>query len=205
MPRLVYMNLSVLNDLDARQYACGMAEILKHGLIRNASYYEWLIGHFMEINDRDMDAMEEMIGESCLIKKAVVEKDPTEKGDRALLNFGHTIGHALEKYKNFTMLHGECVALGAVAAAYISWKRELLSREEYYEIRDMFVPFGLPISVTDLDVEEILCLTRSDKKMEQGKIKFILLRQIGKAVIDHTVTEQEMRQALEEIVFDESE
>ena len=77
--------------------------------------------------------------------------------------------------------------------------------EEYYEIRDMFVPFGLPISVTDLDVEEILCLTRSDKKMEQGKIKFILLRQIGKAVIDHTVTEQEMRQALEEIVFDESE
>ena len=205
MPRLVYMNLSVLNDLDARQYACGMAEILKHGLIRNASYYEWLIGHFMEINDRDMDAMEEMIGESCLIKKAVVEKDPTEKGDRALLNFGHTIGHALEKYKNFTMLHGECVALGAVAAAYISWKRELLSREEYYEIRDMFVPFGLPISVTDLDVEEILRLTRSDKKMEQGKIKFILLRQIGKAVIDHTVTEQEMRQALEEIVFDESE
>lgn len=205
MPRLVYMNLSVLNDLDARQYACGMAEILKHGLIRNASYHEWLIGHFMEINDRDMDAMEEMIGESCLIKKAVVEKDPTEKGDRALLNFGHTIGHALEKYKNFTMLHGECVALGAVAAAYISWKRELLSREEYYEIRDMFVPFGLPISVTDLDVEEILRLTRSDKKMEQGKIKFILLRQIGKAVIDHTVTEQEMRQALEEIVFDESE
>ena len=205
MPRLVYMNLSVLNDLDARQYACGMAEILKHGLIRNASYYEWLIGHFMEINDRDMDAMEEMIGESCLIKKAVVEKDPTEKGDRALLNFGHTIGHALEKYKNFTMLHGECVALGAVAAAYISWKRELLSREEYYEIRDMFVPFGLPISVTDLDVEEILRLTRSDKKMEQGKIKFILLRQIGKAVIDHAVTEQEMRQALEEIVFDESE
>lgn len=205
MPRLVYMNLSVLSNLDARQYACGMAEILKHGLIRDASYYEWLIGHFMEINDRDMDVMEKMIYESCLIKKAVVEKDPTEQGERALLNFGHTIGHAVEKYKNFTMLHGECVALGAVAASYISWKRKLLSKEEYYEIRDMFVPFGLPISVTDLDVEEILRLTRSDKKMEHGKIRFILLRQIGKAVIDHTVTEQEMRQALEEIVFDERE
>ncbi len=205
MPRLVYMNLSVLSDLDARQYACGMAEILKHGLIRDASYYEWLIGHFMEINDRDMDVLEEMIYESCLIKKAVVEKDPAEQGERALLNFGHTIGHAIEKYKNFTMLHGECVALGAVAASCISWKRKLLSREEYYEIRDMFVPFGLPISITDLDVEEILRLTRSDKKMEHGKIRFILLRQIGEAVIDHTVTEQEMRQALEEIVFDERE
>lgn len=202
MPRLVYMNLSVLKDLDARQYASGMAEILKHGLIKNAGYYEWLIGHFAEINDRDMETVEEMIYESCLVKKNVVEKDPTEKGERALLNFGHTLGHAIEKYKNFTMLHGECVALGCVAAAYISWKRELLSMEEYYEIRDMFVPFGLPISVDGIDAEKVLLFTKSDKKMEHGRIKFILLKKIGKAFIDHTVSEEEMRAALQEIIYD---
>lgn len=205
MPRLVYINLSVLKTLDNRQYASGMAEILKHGLIKNAAYYEWLIGHFGEINERDMETLEEMIYESCLIKKTVVEKDPLEQGERALLNFGHTIGHALEKYKNFTMFHGECVALGCVAAAWISWKRELLSMEEYYEIRDMFVPFGLPITVDSVDVEEILRLTRSDKKMEHGQIKFVLLKKIGKAVVDKTITEEEMRTALEEIVFDGKE
>lgn len=201
MPRLVYMNLSVLKDLDDRQYACGMAEILKHGMIKNASYYEWLIGHFTEINDRDMAAVETMIYESCLVKKGVVEKDPLEKGERALLNFGHTLGHAIEKYKNFTMLHGECVALGCVAAAYISWKREMLSMEEYYEIRDMFVPFGLPVSIEGIDIGQVLAFTRSDKKMEHGKIRFILLKKIGKAVIDHTVTEEEMLAALREIHY----
>lgn len=148
-----------------------------------------------------MGVMEEMIGESCLIKKNVVEKDPLEQGERALLNFGHTIGHALEKYKNFSMLHGECVALGCVAAAFISWKRQLLSMEEYYEIRDMFVPFGLPITADGVDREAVLRLTRSDKKMEHGKIRFVLLKKIGKAVTDNTVTEEEMRAALEEIII----
>lgn len=99
-----------------------------------------------------------------------------EQGERALLNFGHTIGHALEKAKNFALYHGECVALGCVAAAYISWKHELLTMDEYYEIRDMFVPFQLPISIDHIDPEEILRLTKSDKKMDAGKIKFILLK-----------------------------
>lgn len=203
MPRLVYMNLSVLKDLPERQFACGMAEILKHGLIRDAGYYEWLITHFLEIGERDMEIIEEMVYESCLIKKAVVEKDPTEKGERALLNFGHTLGHAIEKDKNFTMLHGECVALGCIAAAHISLQRQLLSTEEYYEIRDMFVPFSLPISIDALDIERIITLTKSDKKMEHGRIKFILLKKIGKAVIDHTVTDEEMRAALQAIIYKE--
>lgn len=203
MPRLVYMNLATLQSLDERQYASGMAEILKHGLIRNAGYYEWLINHFQEINDREPEILEEMVYESCQIKKNVVEKDPTEKGERALLNFGHTLGHAIEKQKNFSMLHGECVALGCVAAAYISLKRELLSPEEYYEIRDMFVPFGLPISLEPTDAQEILRYTKSDKKMEHGKIKFILLKKIGKAFIDTSVTEEEMLAALQEMIYEE--
>lgn len=201
MPSLVYMNLSTLETLDDRQFFNGFAEAMKHGLIKDAMYYEWMLSNMYEISDRDPQTMEELVARSCEIKKSVVEKDPLEKGERALLNFGHTLGHAIEKYKNFTLLHGECVALGCVAAAYISWKRQLLSMEEFYEIRDMFVPFQLPISIEEIDIDEIINITKSDKKMEQGKIKFILLKKIGKAMIDTSVTEEEIRIAMEEIIY----
>jgi len=202
-PRLVYMNMKTLDTLDNRQFASGMAEILKHGLIKNGNYYEWLITNFSEINDKDFSTLEEMIYESCLVKKAVVEKDPQEKGDRALLNFGHTLGHAIEKYMNFSLTHGECVALGTICASFISYKRQLLSMEEYYEIRDMFVPFNLPISTEAFDVDAVIRNTKNDKKSEAGKIKFVLLKKIGKAFVDKTVTDDEMREALKEIIFDE--
>ena len=146
-----------------------------------------------------------MIFRSCNIKKTVVEKDPTEQGDRALLNFGHTIGHAIEKYMNFELTHGECISLGAVAAAFISWKRNLISMEDYYEVRDMYVPFYLPISIDHIEPKEILQLTKSDKKAEGKKIKFILLKRIGKAVIDDTVTDAEILDAINEIYFNEEE
>lgn len=201
MPRLVYINISTLKTLDERQFACGFAEVMKHGLIKDSAYYEWLISHIYEINDRNEEVLEEMVFRSCQIKKAVVEKDPLEKGDRALLNFGHTIGHAIEKKLDFSLLHGECVALGCVAAAFISRKRGFLSDEEYLEVRDMFVPFGLPISMDRVDPEEIYELTRSDKKMEYGSIKFILLKKIGKAIIDTTVTKEEIIAGIEEIIY----
>lgn len=205
MPCLVYMNLSVLATLDDRQFFSGFAEIMKHGLIKDAMFYEWLIENMYEICERDLNVLQEMLIRSCTVKKMVVEKDPTEQGERALLNFGHTVGHAIEKAKNFELFHGECVALGVVAAAYISWKREMLSMEEYYEIRDMFVPFYLPISVDGIEPEEILRLTKSDKKMESGKLKFVLLKKIGKAVIDNTVTDQEILAAINEINFSEED
>lgn len=205
MPRLVYMNLSSLKSLDDRQFFSGFAEVMKHGLIKDAIFYEWLIENMYEICERDLDVLEEMLIRSCSVKKLVVEKDPTEQGDRALLNLGHTIGHAIEKAKNFELFHGECVALGAVAAAYISWKKEMLTMEEYYEIRDMFVPFYLPISVDGINPEEVLKLTKSDKKMEAGTIKFVLLKKIGKAVIDKTVTDEEILAAINEINFSEED
>ncbi len=201
MPRLVYMNLSTLSSLDDRQFYNGFAEAMKHGLIRDALYYEWMISNMYEICDRDFETLEQLVFRSCEIKKAIVEKDPLEQGDRALLNFGHTLGHAIEKYKDFSLLHGECVALGCVAAAFISWKKQLLSMEEYYEVRDMFVPFQLPISIDDVDIDEIISITKSDKKMEQGSIKFILLKKIGKAVIDTSVQEDELRNAMEELIY----
>ena len=205
MPRLVYQNLSVLKTLDDRQFFSGFAEVMKHGLIKDAIFYEWLLENMYEICERDLDVLEEMLMRSCQVKKLVVEKDPTEQGDRALLNLGHTIGHAIEKAKNFELFHGECVALGIVASAYISWKKEMLSMDEYYEIRDMFVPFYLPITVEDIVPEEILKLTKSDKKMESGKIKFVLLKKIGKAVIDKTVTDDEILAAVNEIYFSEED
>ena len=201
MPKLVYINTHTLTTLDDRQFFNGFAEAMKHGLIKDAMYYEWMISNMYEICERDLDVLEELVYRSCMIKKAVVEKDPTEQGDRALLNFGHTVGHAIEKYKNFSLQHGECVALGCVVAAFISWKKQLLSMEEYYEVRDMFVPFNLPISIEDLDINEIIKITKSDKKMEHGQLKFILLKKIGKAVIDKSVTEDELKAGIEEIVY----
>ncbi len=203
MPSLVYINISVLNSLPGEQFASGFAEVMKHGLIKDSDFYIWLLDNMYEIGEKDPDTLIYMIKKSCDIKRLVVEKDPTEKGDRALLNFGHTIGHAIEKYKNFELFHGECVALGCVAAAFISWKKQMLSMEEYYEIRDMFVPFGLPISVTDIDEDEVIRLLHSDKKADGNTIKFILLKKVGKAVIDKNVTDEEIKEALKEITWSE--
>lgn len=205
MPKLVYMNVATLKELDDRQFYAGFAEVMKHGLIKDAVFYEWLLDNMYEIHDRNEDVLEEMIMRSCTVKKLVVEKDPTEKGDRALLNFGHTIGHAIEKAMNFEMVHGECIALGMVAAAYISWKHNWLSMDEYYEVRDMFVPFNLPISIDSINPEEILKLTKSDKKMEGTQIKFVLLKKVGKAVIDKTVTDDEILDAIREIYFSDED
>lgn len=203
MPRLVYSNCETLSTLDARQFYSGMAEVLKYGLIMDASFYEWILSKMYEIHDRDHAVLTEMVRHCCTCKQRIVERDPFEEGDRALLNFGHTIGHAIEKYKNFELLHGECVALGAVAAAYISWKREKLSTEEYYEIRDMFVPFKLPITVEEIDPEEILKLTKSDKKASSGQLKFILLKKVGKAYIDTMITDEEILAGIREILYTE--
>lgn len=196
-PALVYMNTHVLESLDERQFASGMAEVLKSGLIKDADFYEWTISHMSQIEEREHALLDRMVRDCCRIKKSVVEEDPKEHGIRAILNFGHTIGHAVEKMKEFELLHGECVALGMVAAAFISHKRGMLSTEELYEIRDMQVGFGLPIMVDGLTSADILLATKCDKKMSGGQIRFILLSGIGSAVIDETVTKEEMLAAID--------
>lgn len=202
MPELVYINTSVLESLPDEQFASGMAEVLKAGLLKDGAFYEWTINNFPEINEKDSTVLSEMIERSVNIKRIVVEKDPYEQGDRALLNLGHTAGHAIEKYMNFKMTHGECVALGTIVAAYISWKREMLSMEDFYEIRDMFVPFNLPISLDKIDSNEIVKLTKSDKKAENGLINFILLKKIGKAVIVKDVKDEEIKEAVDFLIVE---
>ena len=203
MPSLVYMNISVLETLPGIQFASGFAEIMKHGLIRDDSFYLWLLDNMYEIEEKDPETIMQMLVKSCSIKRDIVEKDPTEKADRVLLNFGHTIGHAIEKHKNFELLHGQCVALGCVAAAFISKNRNMISDEEYYEIRDMFVPFGLPITVEDVDIPEIVRLVHSDKKADAGSIRFILLKKLGKAVSVMDVSDEEIEAAVKEILWTE--
>lgn len=205
MPKLVYMNLSTLSTLSERQFYSGMGEVLKSALIKDGMFYGWIINNLYEVYEKDPEVIRTMVYNCCNIKRQVVEKDPEEKGDRALLNFGHTIGHAIEKAKNFELMHGECIALGMVAASFIAYKRELLTFDEYYEIRDMFVPFNLPITIEDIDPQEIVRLTKSDKKMEGDKLKFVLLKKIGKAYIDTTVTEEELLMGIQEIYVSDEE
>ena len=192
MPRLVYMNLSVLKTLPDEQFVCGMGEILKHGLIKNKEYLDWCIEHIEKIKAKEFETLLYMIKESCKIKRDIVEKDPTEKGDRALLNFGHTLGHAIEKLKNFELLHGQCVAIGCIAALRLSYMKGMISRSMCEYVESCFKKFNLPTTVSGIHADEILSISKSDKKMEAGKIKFILLRDIGDAYIDTSVSDEEL-------------
>ncbi len=199
MPRLVYTNVATLRTLSEEQYSSGMGEILKHGLIKDEGYYQWLLAHREQICDRDLSVCMRMIERSCQIKRQVVEADPKEQGERALLNFGHTLGHAIEKQMKFTMLHGHCVGLGCLAAMGISVHRGQLPQESLTALRQAMEAFGMPVSFSGLDLDDVIRDTKNDKKMDGDTIRFILLRSVGEAYIDRSVTEAEMRTALEEL------
>ena len=199
-PSLVYMNLSTLDTLPDREYHSGMAEIIKHGLIRDSEYLTSLSNNYKEILVKKYDIIKEMIKKSCMIKKEIVERDPKEAGERALLNFGHTIGHSIEKLKEFSLLHGECVGIGMAAASYMSYSRGYISEEDYDLILQLIKKFNLPTNVSNLSVNDIYKVTLLDKKMDSDKIRFILLRKIGEAYIDPTVTKEELTEAIQTII-----
>lgn len=200
-PRLVYMNMSTLQSLPNREFTCGMGEILKTGLICDEEFFRFVCKNQPEISKLDLSMLSRMIRRCCEIKAGVVERDPKEQGERALLNLGHTVGHAVEKMKNFQLLHGQCVGVGLIAAAYLSMQRGLLTEEEYEEIRKGCHSYNLPLSVDSLNAGDVLAATKKDKKMEAGHIKFILMDGIGKSFIDKTVTDEELLQAIREILI----
>lgn len=195
-PRMVYMNMSALSTLDDTLFSCGMGEVLKTGLIQNAALYRWMDEHQSDVLCRRPDTLAYMIRECCKIKSGVVERDPKEQGERAILNLGHTIGHAVEKLKDFSMLHGHCVGVGTVAAAWLSVQRGLLEQEDLAWIERLNTVYGLPNRVEGLSAESVLNAARSDKKAVGGRIRFILLDAIGHAVIDDTVTDEEILAAI---------
>lgn len=203
-PRLIYMNLDVLRTLPEKQIISGMGEIIKHGLIRDMEYYRWLKDHCAEVLALDPAVLEEMIARSCEIKREVVERDPKEKGERALLNFGHTIGHAVEKLSGFSLCHGQCVGIGMIAAAYLSWQYGTLSEESLCDIRDCLIAFGFETSVKDLSSDDILYATKSDKKMSGNQVKFILLSAIGNAYIFRDLSDEQILEGIRYICDNES-
>ena len=203
MPRLVYMNLNVLKTLPDRQFACGMGEIIKHGLIQDSDYLEKLSTYQREIREKNYAALLWMVAGSCKIKRHVVEEDPTEQGIRAWLNFGHTIGHSVEKLKDFTLCHGECVAIGCAAAAWMSWKRGLISEKEKEAAEQLLLDYQLPVSVKELKPEDIVKTTKLDKKMDAGKVKFVLLKKIGEAFVTRDVEDEELLRASQYVCGEE--
>ena len=205
MPRLVYMSLETLRSLPKRQLSAGMAEIIKHGLIQDITYTKWLLKNNSSIVEGDYQTLLLMIKRSCEIKRKVVEEDPTEQGIRAWLNFGHTIGHAVEKLKDFSLYHGECVSIGCVAALWLSVHRGMLEKEELIQTEKMLEGFGLPIRVQGLTAKEILETTKLDKKMEAGKIKFVLLKRTGEAFVTKDIEDKELLMAIQYIREEEGD
>jgi len=201
MPKLVYTNVASLKSLSEEQFSSGMGEVIKHGLIKDASYYQWLTEHGSEIQNRNLDILSEMVTVSNRIKRDVVEKDPTEQGERALLNLGHTLGHAIEKLSDFRLLHGHCVGLGCIAAMAISVNRGFIHKDQIPALLDVMKLYHMPVIVSGLSTAEIVKTTKSDKKMDSGAIRFILLEQIGKAFVDKTVSDEEMAEGLSPILI----
>lgn len=195
-PKLVYSNISTLKTLTKRQFLSGMGEVVKAALIKDYDFYEWLKENFQKVKNYDEAALTHIVLTSCNIKRIVVENDFKEKGERALLNFGHTLGHAIEKLMNFSLLHGECVSLGMVTAAHISAEKKYITIDDYNDIIDTIKLYELPVFEKNFDNDKVLEATKSDKKMRAGVINFVLLDKIGNAVIDKEVSIELMSGAL---------
>lgn len=199
-PRLVFMNMAVLRTLPADQFSAGMGEVVKTAVLGDSALFRLLQRETKTITDRDPAVLTEVIRACCRVKADIVAQDPSEKGIRAILNLGHTLGHAIEKCKDFTLLHGQCVAIGLEASAYLAERRGMLSAAEAAEIRQLLLAFSLPVCTDGLTPEELITATKSDKKMHNGRIRFILPKGIGCAVTDDTVTDEELYAAASHIL-----
>lgn len=183
-PRLVLADVATLDTLPERELKAGLAEVIKYGLIRDAAFFAWLERNIERLLARDPEALAYAIERSCANKAEVVALDETEQGERALLNLGHTFGHAIEAGMGYgTWLHGEAVAAGTMMAAALSRRIGWLSDEDVLRIRSVLERAGLPVRGPVLAADRYLDLMASDKKVEGGRSRLILLRAIGSAVM----------------------
>jgi 3-dehydroquinate synthase len=195
-PELVISDTSTLRSLPDREISAGLAEILKHGLLADRSYFESTVKDLGALRARQADALMRAIARSCEIKAGVVQRDEREAGERALLNLGHTFGHAIEAMTGFkNWLHGEAVGCGLVLAADLSTRVGLLPREELPSIESAVKDAGLPTRIPGLPLEQTIYSMRGDKKAVSGEIRFVLLERIGRA-IQRTVPEAALRETL---------
>lgn len=196
-PRLVYINASTLKTLSEEQFVSGMGEVIKHGIIRDNEFFKYLKENSEKIKSFDSETIIKMNKINCSIKAEVVMKDEKENGLRAILNFGHTIGHAVESAYDFKKTHGECVGIGMIAAAYIAFKRGLITENELKEIEDMLDLYGFETHVKLPDNDTVFEIMQKDKKKVSGKIKFVLPKKIGSVIQTEDVTKEEIYTALD--------
>jgi 3-dehydroquinate synthase len=186
-PRAVVADTTVLRTLPDRELRAGLAEVVKYGAIFDSAFLDWLDAHVEALLARDDDALAEAIARSCRYKAGVVERDPFEHGERALLNFGHTFGHAIEAEQGYAgagdgLVHGEAVAVGMVLAARLSSALGLAPAEDAERLRDLLRRFGLPTTIPPgLPPAALLQRMRLDKKADAGGIRFVLWDRAGAA------------------------
>jgi 3-dehydroquinate synthase len=183
-PQLVLADVDTLQTLPPREFSAGVAEVIKYGLIRDAKFFDWLERHMAQLMQLDEAVLSEAIYRSCQNKADVVAKDEHEQGERALLNLGHTFGHAIENAMGYGVwLHGEAVAAGTMMAADLSQRMDWLSANDVVRIKNSLLAANLPLVPPKLGAAKYLDLMGLDKKVENGKIRLVLQQGIGRAVI----------------------
>ena len=195
-PKMVLVDTQYLETLPQNEMRSGLAEMLKHGLIYDSLYWE----KFLDLSAIDFSDFDELIYNSIEIKNNIVQLDPTENGIRKGLNFGHTLGHAIESYfleneNKDLLLHGEAIAAGMILESYISWKKKLISAEEYVQIKTTINSIFENILFEENDLSPIIELLIHDKKNEFGNIQFALIEGIGKTKINQEVENELIKQA----------
>jgi 3-dehydroquinate synthase len=197
-PKLVLADTDLLSTLPDRELRAGLAEIIKIGLIRDLPFFAWLEVHIDELLVRDEGALEYAIYRACENKAEVVIADEHENGERALLNLGHTFGHAIETGMGYgAWLHGEAVAAGTMMAAELSCQLGSISRSDVGRVHNLFAHAGLPTHGPAMGTQTYLDLMRHDKKVQDGKLRLVLLKKIGQGVLSDGVAESEIAKAID--------
>ncbi len=198
-PLAVVADMATLATLPRRELSAGLAEVIKHGLLADAGFFAWLEANMERLVAGDVDALAHAVVRSVEIKAAIVARDETETGDRALLNLGHTFGHAIEAGLGFgTWLHGEAVGAGLVMAADLSARLGHLSADDVGRVRRLVARAGLPVAGPELGVARYLDLMSLDKKVQAGQMRFILLERLGAAYINAATPDAPLAQTLSE-------
>ena len=195
-PRLVVTDISTLKTLPAKEFTNGLAEVIKSAVVWEEEFFTFLETNLEKIKSLDDRALEEAVFRSAKIKAEIVEKDEKELGLRSILNYGHTIGHAIETASDFKVGHGEAVAIGMIAAAKISNKLGILDKNELVRLEGVIERAGLPTEIPNLIVERIIQAMKHDKKILMGKIRFILPKSIGNVFITDEVSPSLINQVL---------
>ncbi len=198
-PRLVISDVDTLKTLEPKVLASGLAEVIKYGVIQDKRFFGYLEENMERIKSRDGTVLEEIIFRSAKIKAEVVAEDEADLGRRAILNYGHTVAHALESVSNFEIAHGEAVAIGMVAAAKIASALGIFNSDGLSRLESLITQAGLPTRLPDLKVEALTAAMQHDKKVQGGRIRFILPEALGRVTITDKMSLALIEQVLEQI------